>query len=148
MMKTGILTVLTGAFVLTAAGATAQNATPVVAPGTPVTATLTSSDALLSDGRNYRCYRLRTTAGQSYAIELNSNEAIKQGVLCGLGIAMLSLHAAHDELVAGRLVPLRGPGLPMMRQWYVAVPTAMPVPATVTRIADAVAALNGTFLPG
>lgn len=74
MIKTGVLTALTGAFVLTAAGATAQNATPVVAPGTPVTATLTSSDALLSDGRNYRCYRLRTTAGQSYAIELNSNE--------------------------------------------------------------------------
>jgi LysR family transcriptional regulator, low CO2-responsive transcriptional regulator len=81
-------------------------------------------------------------------IELNSNEAIKQGVLCGLGIAMLSLHAAHDELAAGRLVPLRGPGLPMMRQWYVAVPTAIPVPAPVTRIAEAIAALNGTFLPG
>ena len=81
-------------------------------------------------------------------IELNSNEAIKQGVLCGLGIAMLSLHAAHDELAAGRLVPLRGPGLPMMRHWYVAVPTARPAPAAVTRIAGAIAALNGTFLPG
>lgn len=74
MIKIGVLTALTGAFVLTAGGATAQNATPIVTPGTPVTATLVSSDALLSDGRNYRCYRLRTTAGQSYAIELNSNE--------------------------------------------------------------------------
>jgi len=80
-------------------------------------------------------------------IELNSNEAIKQGVLCGLGIAMLSLHAAHDELAAGRLVGLRGPGLPVMRHWYVVVPTAMPVPATVARIAEAIAAQNGTFLP-
>lgn len=88
-----------------------------------------------------------TPAHPPRVIELNSNEAIKQGVLCGLGIAMLSLHAAHDELVAGRLVPLRGPGLPMMRHWYVVVPTAMPTPATVTRIAEAISALNGTFLP-
>lgn len=75
MMKTGVLIAMTAALTLTAVtGATAQNATPIVTPGTPVTATLVSSDPVLSDGRNYRCYRLRTTAGQSYAIELNSNE--------------------------------------------------------------------------
>lgn len=74
-MKTGVMIAMAAVAALTgAAGAMAQNATPVVAPGTPVTATLVSTDPLMSDGRNYRCYRLRTTAGQSYAIELNSNE--------------------------------------------------------------------------
>lgn len=74
MKKACVLIATAAALTLTAAGAVAQNATPVIAPGTPVTATLTAGDPLLSDGRNYRCYRLRTTAGQSYAIELNSNE--------------------------------------------------------------------------
>jgi len=90
----------------------------------------------------------RLNAAQApQVIELNSNEAIKQGVLCGLGIAMLSLHAAHDELAAGRLVALRGHGLPVMRHWYVVVPASLPVPATVVRIAEAIVAQNGTFLP-
>lgn len=54
MKKSGVLIALTAALTLSAGAATAQNATPVIAPGTPVTATLTSSDALLNDGRNYR----------------------------------------------------------------------------------------------
>lgn len=87
------------------------------------------------------------TARSPRLIELNSNEAIKQGVLCGLGIAMLSLHAAHDELAAGRLVALRGPGLPVMRHWYVVIPAATPAPAAASRVAEAIVALNGAFLP-
>lgn len=75
MIGTGVRIATTATLALmVATGATGQTATPIVTPGTPVTATLVSSDAVLSDGRNYRCYRLRTTAGQSYAIELNSNE--------------------------------------------------------------------------
>lgn len=76
MTRTESLVALTAALTLTAGGAhaQAQNTTPVVTPGTPVTAVIQTSDPLMSDGRNYHCYRLRTTAGQSYAIELNSND--------------------------------------------------------------------------
>lgn len=100
MIKIGTLAAVTAALTLTAGGAQAQaqNTTPVVAPGTPVTATLQSSDPLMSDGRNYRCYRLRTTAGQSYAVELNSNDfdAYLTVLTGGCGGDIL---AANDDVV-------------------------------------------------
>jgi DNA-binding transcriptional LysR family regulator len=43
------------------------------------------------------------------ALELGSTEAIKQGVMAGLGWAFVSRHAIQDEVAAGRLVVLEGP---------------------------------------
>lgn len=108
MIQTGASIAMTAVLILTAGGAQAQNATPVVTPGTPVTATLQASDPLLSDGRNYRCYRLRTTAGQSYAVELNSNEfdAYLTVLTGGCGGEML---AANDD-VAGTNAGISLPG--------------------------------------
>lgn len=51
-------------------------------------------------------------------VVMSSNETIKQAVIAGLGIGFLSLHTVHDELNTGRLVQLRGHGLPVMRHWY------------------------------
>jgi len=53
-------------------------------------------------------------------IELASAEAIKQGVIGGLGIAVLSLHSLHFELDAGALVALDVKGFPLRRRWYAA----------------------------
>jgi len=53
-------------------------------------------------------------------IELASAEAIKQGVIGGLGIAVLSLHSLHFELNAGALVVLDVTGFPLRRRWYAA----------------------------
>jgi len=53
-------------------------------------------------------------------IELASAEAIKQGVIGGLGIAVLSLHSLHFELDAGALVVLDVTGFPLRRRWYAA----------------------------
>lgn len=53
-------------------------------------------------------------------IELASAEAIKQGVLGGLGIAVLSLHSLHLELDAGVLAVLDVKGFPLRRRWYAA----------------------------
>jgi len=53
-------------------------------------------------------------------IELASAEAIKQGVIGGLGIAVLSLHSLHFELEAGALVVLDVTGFPLRRRWYAA----------------------------
>ncbi len=53
-------------------------------------------------------------------IELASAEAIKQGVIGGLGIAVLSLHSLRLELNAGELVVLDVAGFPLRRRWYAA----------------------------
>ena len=51
-------------------------------------------------------------------IELGSSEAIKQGVMAGLGIGILSLHSLTLELTAGALVVLNVEGFPQRRRWY------------------------------
>jgi LysR family transcriptional regulator, low CO2-responsive transcriptional regulator len=51
-------------------------------------------------------------------IELGSNETIKQAVMAGLGIALISAHTIAAEVADGRLVCLDVQGLPIVRQWY------------------------------
>lgn len=92
----------------------------------------------------------RLAEGQSpRTVVLPSNEAIKQAVLAGLGIAFLSLHTVHDEVEAGRLALLRGPGLPVMRHWYLVKGSdgAGPLTRAAERCAEAIVALGGTYLP-
>jgi len=49
---------------------------------------------------------------------LGSNGAIKQAAALGLGITLLSAHAAGPELAAGTLRRVRMPGAPLRRSWY------------------------------
>jgi len=51
-------------------------------------------------------------------MEADSNETIKQAIMAGIGIGLLSLHTVRLEQAAGRLVTLRVAGLPLRRQWY------------------------------
>ncbi|CAG9269722.1 LysR family transcriptional regulator [Paraburkholderia caribensis] len=51
--------------------------------------------------------------------ELSSNEAIKQLVEAGLGVAFLSLHACALEMRAGLLATLQVPPTPVERAWHV-----------------------------
>lgn len=51
-------------------------------------------------------------------MELGSSEAIKQAVLAGLGIAVLSLHSVRLEQTTGYLVELDVKGFPVRRRWY------------------------------
>jgi len=51
-------------------------------------------------------------------MEADSNETIKQAVMAGMGIGLLSLHTVRLEQAAGRLVTLRVAGLPLRRQWF------------------------------
>lgn len=51
-------------------------------------------------------------------MELGSSEAIKQGVMAGLGLAVLSLHGLSLEFSAGKLVVLDVAGFPIKRRWY------------------------------
>lgn len=51
-------------------------------------------------------------------MELGSSEAIKQGVMAGLGLAVLSLHSIGLEQAAKKLVVLNVEGFPLKRRWY------------------------------
>jgi LysR family transcriptional regulator for metE and metH len=65
--------------------------------------------------------RLFTGAGldPDRGLVLGGNETIKQAVMAGLGIALISGHAVAVELADRRLVALPVTGLPLIRQWYV-----------------------------
>lgn len=52
-------------------------------------------------------------------MEIGSNETIKQAVMAGLGVALISAHTVAPELQEGRLVKLDVHDLPVIRQWFV-----------------------------
>lgn len=61
-------------------------------------------------------------------MEIASNETIKQAVMAGLGLALLSWHTVAHEVSEGRLAVLDIAGMPIVRSWYVlrhehAIPT-------------------------
>ena len=53
------------------------------------------------------------------AIEMTSNEAIKQAVEAGLGLGIVSIHTLELELETARLVILDVQDFPIIRHWYV-----------------------------
>ena len=64
-------------------------------------------------------------------LELGSNEAIKEAVLQGLGLAVLSTRAVEREVRVGELRALAVAGLPLSREMYVVWDRrrALPTPA-------------------
>jgi DNA-binding transcriptional LysR family regulator len=69
-------------------------------------------------------------------MELMGNEAVKQGVEAGLGLAVVSVHTVEQELTLHRLVPLHVHGLPIMRRWYVAHRRGKKLSATARSFRD------------
>ena len=53
------------------------------------------------------------------AMELDHTEAIKQGVMAGLGVAFVSLYAVQGEIAAGRLCALRLRGVRIQRHFHI-----------------------------
>ena len=51
-------------------------------------------------------------------MELGSSEAIKQAVMAGLGLSVLSRHNLRLELEAGQIAILDVEGFPLIRSWY------------------------------
>ncbi len=56
-------------------------------------------------------------------LEVGSNEAIKQAVAGGLGLAVLSATTVVSELALKELVLLDVQGFPLIRRWHVVYPT-------------------------
>jgi DNA-binding transcriptional LysR family regulator len=52
-------------------------------------------------------------------MELDHTEAIKQGVMAGLGVAFVSLYAVQGEIAAGRLRALRLRGVRIQRHFHI-----------------------------
>jgi len=53
------------------------------------------------------------------AMQMSSNEAIKQAVMAGMGVALLSLHTLGLELDHHLIATPETEGLPVMRRWHV-----------------------------
>jgi len=64
-------------------------------------------------------------------MEFSTNETIKQAVIAGLGIALISAHTVMDALRANRITTINMPGLPIVRRWFLVRPIdAIPTPAS------------------
>ncbi|HYG85379.1 MAG TPA: LysR family transcriptional regulator [Azospirillum sp.] len=57
----------------------------------------------------------------------SSNETIKQAVMAGIGIALISRHTVGLELGLGLLWELNVEGLPLMRSWYIVHRRSLPL---------------------
>ncbi|HVS77159.1 MAG TPA: LysR family transcriptional regulator [Steroidobacteraceae bacterium] len=53
------------------------------------------------------------------AMEVSSNETIKQAVMAGMGLSFISSHTIGLEVATGKLAILDVVGLPVVRDWYV-----------------------------
>ncbi len=61
----------------------------------------------------------RVGDGNTYEkIEFNTNETIKQAVIAGLGLAIISAHTVSDALEANKIITIDMVGLPIMRKWF------------------------------
>lgn len=75
-------------------------------------------------------------------MELGANEAIKQAVMAGLGLSVISRGSALLELDQGYLVELAVEGFPILRHWHVVWPRGKRLSV------GAQAFLSGLFGPG
>jgi len=116
---------------------------PVVWPGHPL---LSAPSATLEDfARHYVLMRepgsgVRSTFEEvaadqdvhlAHCIELGTNEAVKQGVMAQLGVAVLPRLAVRLEIEAGLLETLALPGFPLRHSWCTVYPRErLPTPVT------------------
>jgi DNA-binding transcriptional LysR family regulator len=69
-------------------------------------------------------------------LEVSSNEAIKQTVAGGLGLAVLSATTVVSELALGELVLLDVVGFPLIRRWHVVYPRGKRLSAAALAFKD------------
>jgi DNA-binding transcriptional LysR family regulator len=69
-------------------------------------------------------------------MELGASEAIKQGVMAGLGVSVLSLGSLALELEAGCIKILSVQGFPLRRMWYAVHPLGKRLNLTATTFLD------------
>jgi DNA-binding transcriptional LysR family regulator len=82
--------------------------------------------------------KLKEKTGISFNIsmELGSNEAIKQAVIGGLGLSVLSKFALKHELKTGELVILDVQSFPLKYSWYIVYPRGKQLSIVAQRFLD------------
>ncbi len=111
----------------------------IAAPGHPLRAAAALAPAALAgerfivreDGSGTRALldQMCRDAGFAplVAMTTSSNETIKQAVMAGMGIALISRHTIGLELALGLVETLPVAGFPLLRAWFVAHRRAMPL---------------------
>lgn len=84
---------------------------------------------------------------QAATVEMDSNETIKQAVLNGLGLAMISAHTVAEELSSGRLVALNIDGVPIDRTWYLLSSRDRPLSSAAAIVRDWIVSHVDDYLP-
>lgn len=124
----------------------------ICAPDHPFAHARISGEALLNEpfllreeGSGTRILAVRyldqIAEGRPYAqTEMGSNETIKQSVIAGLGIALISAHTVIDEVMSGRLALVQAPGLPILRQWFLLHRADHDLTATMRQVHDTIRA--------
>lgn len=74
--------------------------------------------------------------------EMDSNETIKQAVLAGMGLALLSQHTVMQELADGRLTILPMANLPIVRHWFLVRSSTHTVSPAEARIWDLICGMD------
>jgi DNA-binding transcriptional LysR family regulator len=70
------------------------------------------------------------------AMESSSNETIKQSVIAGIGLALISQHTISLEASLRLLATLPVDGFPLMRSWFVAHRRTLPLLPIQSRLRD------------
>jgi len=90
----------------------------------------------------------RLGEGRPYkAVSMGTNETIKQAVMAGLGVALISGHTVASELHEGRLSQIRVKGVPILRQWFLMHRRDMPLTAVTEKFRRFIVEQKGSFLP-
>lgn len=80
-------------------------------------------------------------------MEIGSNETIKQAVMAGMGVALLSAHTIAAEVRDGRLAVLDVEGLPVVRQWFAVRRAEKRLLPAAQALWDHLARTGALFLP-
>ncbi|TAM12201.1 MAG: LysR family transcriptional regulator [Nevskiaceae bacterium] len=80
------------------------------------------------------------------AMEMSSNETIKQAVIAGMGLSFLSLHTLGLELDAGRLGIVPVIGTPVVRSWNVVNTLSKVLPPVAEAFHDFLLDAGGAFV--
>ncbi len=102
-----------------------------------------------SGTRNAYEYFFATVGGPlpKNTIEMGSNETIKQAVMAGLGLSLISAHTIAQEVAAKRLTVLDVEGLPILRQWFVVKRSNRDLPPAGSALWNFISAKGRSFLP-
>lgn len=84
---------------------------------------------------------------EAASAEMGSNETIKQAVMAGLGVALISAHTIALEVELGRLAVLDVEGMPIRKQWFLVTRAERQLTPVMLAFEAFTQTEGGSFLP-